>query len=234
MSTTAIVLAAGESRRMHGMGDKVLLPLAGLPVVVHSLLTLQQENLVQHIVLVTAERLAARMGSLVHEHAISKVAAIVPGGSTRQESVWLGLGALPHSTTSVIVHDAARPCLDERDLRQVMADALRHGASILAVPVKDTIKIVSDHYVADTPERSTLWAAQTPQVFERHLLVSGHLAALKQDVDATDDAALVSRLGHKVHVTLGSYSNIKITTPDDMIIAETYLDRRRKQRWLSE
>ncbi len=228
MSTTAIVLAAGESRRMQGMGDKVLLPLAGIPMVAHSLLTMEHEARIGRIVLVTAERLLAELTSLVKEYGISKVVAIVPGGATRQASVWSGISALPSSTTLAAIHDAARPCLEQSNLQQVIADAGRHGASILAVPVKDTIKLVQNQRVADTPDRSLLWSAQTPQVFRRELLTAGHQAAQKDGVDATDDAALVARLGHTVYVTRGDYANIKVTTPEDMIIAEAYLARRRR------
>lgn len=222
---TAIVVAAGKSQRMQGEGDKVLLPVADHPVLYYSLYRLQQCQEVSAIVLVTRAELTDKLWHMFHvDYQLGKLVAVVPGGQTRQDSVAAGLQYVQESDW-VLVHDGARPCLATDDLVRVIQDAREHGASILGVPVTDTIKVVDSGFISSTPDRETLWAAQTPQVFKTSLLRAALQLAGRRERQATDDAALVAELGCKVHITRGSRSNIKITTPEDVLLAEQFIRR---------
>jgi 2-C-methyl-D-erythritol 4-phosphate cytidylyltransferase len=165
---------------------------------------------------------------LVKEAGLYKVKRIVPGGRERQESVRLGLKEL--DTDWVLVHDAVRPFVSHEAISRLLDAVRMHGAAILAVPVKDTVKLVNDAGIVEgTPDRKRLWAVQTPQAFRREWLVKAHEQASGEPA-ATDDAMLVEQLGIDVRVVEGEYTNIKLTTPDDLIWAEAIYRTRGQER----
>ena len=152
---------------------------------------------------------------------------MVVGGDTRQESVYNALKELSSNTDIVVIHDAVRPFVNEDMIIQSIDDANRYGSAIVAVPVKDTIKESdNDGFVMKTLDRRKLWAIQTPQTFKYDLIMKAHLYARDNNIQATDDAFLVEQIGHKVKLIMGSYENIKITTPDDLAVAKAILESR--------
>lgn len=220
----AVVVAAGSSSRMQG-ADKIFSCLAGAPCIAHVLDQLEAFPPLQSVAVVTSEGNVDRCRQLVERLGCRKVAGVCPGGARRQDSVRLGLECLAGSSAFdwVIVHDGARPCLDQEILQRGLEAALSSGtgAAVAGVPVKDTIKTVSPQgEVTSTPPRETLWAAQTPQVFRYGLLLEAHRHCRG---DFTDDAAMVESLGYPVQMFLGSYRNLKVTTPEDLAIAELFL-----------
>lgn len=216
----ALIPAAGSGSRMGTAVKKQFLPMKdGRELLFHTLDIFQRHDAVSGIVLPVSEEDIPFCQKRCAELGFTKVIQVVSGGATRQESVRKGLAALPHDCTHVIIHDAARPFLDLSSLDRVLADGERYGASILAVPVKDTIKMDDGNgFVRMTPDRSALWSVQTPQVFRKDLILEAHRAAfLAGDAGCTDDAQVVERYtNHPVRLTLGAYSNLKITTPEDL------------------
>jgi 2-C-methyl-D-erythritol 4-phosphate cytidylyltransferase len=219
----AIVVAAGESSRMAGV-DKTFAPILGIPLVAHTLAHFEAFPPVTEIALVLAADSVEPGRHLVRTYGYQKIARLCAGGRRRQDSVRCGLEALSPCQW-VIVHDGVRPCLDPQILQRGLMAAQETGAAVAGVPVKDTIKVVSSQkMVLDTPARETLWAAQTPQIFRYELLLEAHRRCAQT---VTDDAAMVESLGHPVKMFLGSYENLKITTPEDLTIAEALLRGRR-------
>ena len=218
----AVVVGAGKSVRMRGV-DKIFAPVLGLPLIAYSLDQLEGFSPVAEVVLVLDEGSLEQGNELVRQRQYRKVSRICSGGGRRQDSMRHGLESL-QPCTWVIVQDGARPCLDQAMLQRGLDAAAESGAAVAGVPVKDTIKVVSArHEVVDTPAREGLWAAQTPQVFRYDLLWDAHQ---KSDGSVTDDAAMVEGLGHPVKMFLGSYENLKVTTPEDLAVAEAYLRSR--------
>ena len=216
-----VVVAAGRSTRMGGV-DKTFASVLGLPLIAHTLDRFEWFAPVNEIVLVLAEDSLETGRELVESRGYRKVGHVCAGGERRQDSVLNGLERLAPCDL-VMVHDGARPCLDE-DVLERGLDAGRDGAAVAGVPVKDTIKRVSaSGLVEETPDRSLLWSAQTPQVFAYDLLMQAHAACARP---VTDDAAMVEALGHPVRMFQGSYENIKVTTADDLIVAESFLRAR--------
>ena len=218
----AIIVAAGHSSRMEGV-DKLFLPLLGIPLLAHTLDAFESAPSVQSVVLVLSPANLEQGKAIVQEKGFAKVHKVCIGGERRQDSVRMGLEHLaPH--TWVIVHDGARPCVEPELIERGLEEAARWGSAVAAVPVKDTIKVVGEHgMVMETPDRQTLWAVQTPQVFPWDVF---RQAYRQTGMEATDDATLVERLGHPVHIFFGSYANIKVTTREDVLVAETLLRRR--------
>ncbi len=215
----AVIAAAGSSSRMEGV-DKTFAPILGLPLVVHTMDRFELSPLVHQIVLVLSKDSIDLGKQMVQQRGYTKVTSVCAGGRRRQDSVRFGLEQLT-ACEWVMVHDGARPCLDDAMLQRGLEAAAESGSAVAGVPVKDTIKVVSmDQTVQETPERSLLWAAQTPQVFRYRTLLDSHYACTQ---DFTDDAAMVESMGHRVKMFLGAYENIKVTTADDLIIAETFL-----------
>lgn len=210
-SVGAIIVAGGASTRA-GV-DKIWAPLGGQPLVAHALLALQGPP-VSQLVLVVAASAIVRARELVAEHALA--ARVCIGGATRQASVRAGLAALGPCDW-VIVHDGARPLLTRDVVARGLEAARQCGAATAAVPARDTIKVVEHGYVQATPDRGRLVIVQTPQVFHYGLLVRAHADATG---DETDDAVLVERLGHPVAVFAGANDNLKVTTPEDLAVAE--------------
>lgn len=220
-----VIVAAGQSSRMQGV-DKVLMPLLEFPLLAHTVGVFQDIPQVDAIVLVVSRRSLVVGQELVEEHGFSKVRSVCAGGARRQDSVRRGLAQLPRSPW-VIVHDGARPCIEPAVVIRGLHEAVRWGSAVAAVPVKDTIKVVTGTgAIETTPPRENLWATQTPQIFPMDVLEEAHRV---ETGDATDDASLVERAGYRVHVYFGSYQNIKVTTRDDGLLAELLL-RRRKEK----
>ena len=212
----AIVVAAGQSSRMQGL-DKIFYPLGGIPLVWHSLSILLSHPSISRTVLVTAEENVRRADELVASHASGGEVSVCKGGKRRQDSVLRGLERLGDCDL-VIVHDGARPFITTALLDRGIAAALEEGAAVAAVPVKDTIKQSGDSDVVEcTLPRDRLWAAQTPQIFDASILRAAHQRVHET---VTDDSSMVEAIGHPVKVFLGSYFNIKVTTPEDLIIAQ--------------
>ena len=218
----AVVVAAGSSSRMAGV-DKIFAPVLDRPLVCFALDQLEAFPPVTEIVLVLDSGSLTQGRELVDARGYRKVTHVCPGGKRRQDSVRSGLDALTPCDW-VIVHDGARPCLDLPMLERGLAAVQEAEAAVAGVPVKDTIKVVSDQgAVVDTPDRKSLWAAQTPQIFRYDLLRDAHDRCIE---DVTDDAMMVESLGHSVKMFLGSYENLKVTTPEDLILAEAFLKQR--------
>ncbi len=211
-----VIVAAGSSRRMGGV-NKVLALLGGKPVLARVIDVFQRCKLIDQIVVVLSGPNLERCRRLVAEQGWSKVTDVCAGGRRRQDSVVAGLDRLSHCHW-VVIHDGARPLLTEDLIRRGLSEAKETGAAAAAVPVTDTIKVAGDdRLVQQTPPRHNLWAVQTPQVFRFDIIAEAYRWA-KQEV--TDDATLVEQLGYRVKLYMGSYDNIKITTADDLILAE--------------
>lgn len=219
-----VIVAAGSSRRMGGR-DKLWIPLAGRLTLARTIDIFATSPLISTIILVlNPERIEDARDLCAHE-GWSKIGGIVAGGARRQDSVRAGLDQLAEiapETPWVMVHDGARPLVTSEILEAGLRAAQEHQAAVAAVPVKDTIKQVQDEIIQSTPERSQLWAVQTPQVFAFPLIHQAHHSDIAQS-EATDDAALLERLGHPVAIFPGSYTNLKITTHEDLLIAEALL-----------
>ena len=211
---------------------KQFLPMRdGRELLFHTLDIFQERESIQGIVLAVSPADISFCQRRAFELGFSKVKHVVPGSATRQQSGLQGLLALPSSCTHVLIHDAVRPHLDEPSLSRIMQETEQYGAAALAVPVKDTIKVVDGQgFVVDTPKRDTLWAVQTPQVFERALYQEAMDTARKQQADYTDDCQLIERFGVLVHLCLGDYHNLKLTTPEDIVLAEAILQGLQKKR----
>jgi 2-C-methyl-D-erythritol 4-phosphate cytidylyltransferase len=226
----ALVPAAGRGLRMGGNVPKQFLVLGGQPLIVHSLRVLQAAAVVDEIVLAVPETdMEYCLTQIVTPHHFTKVTKVVPGGKERQDSVRHALEASPEETEVVLVHDAVRPFLTEQMVETVVAAARKTGAAIVALPMRDTVKEVgADHIIERTIDRRPLWLAQTPQAFRRDWLLGAHRKAHAEGVHATDDAYLVEWFGQAVSVVDGSGENIKVTRPEDLVIAEAILASRRK------
>ena len=205
--------------------DKIFAPILGVPLVAYALDQLEAFPPVNQVALVLDQDSVERGMELVRQRGYRKVSPVCPGGPRRQDSVLRGIEALAPCDW-VVVHDGARPCLDLAILERGLKSAKETGAAVAGVPVKDTIKAVSPlQVVLDTPDREGLWAAQTPQIFRYDLLWEAHQRCTET---VTDDAAMVESLGHTVMMFLGSYENLKVTTPEDLAVAEFFLRARTK------
>jgi 2-C-methyl-D-erythritol 4-phosphate cytidylyltransferase len=217
----AIIVAAGKGERMGGV-DKMFAPLLGKPVLAWAVDTFQQCPLIDQIVIVLTEQSIEQGKKLVVEREWSKVTDVCVGGEERQQSVAAGLNLLKDCQW-VVIHDGARPMVTEDLIKAGLEAAKESGAAVAAVPATDTIKLADDDgFVMGTPPRKRLWVVQTPQVFHFDIITGAHQRARGM---ATDDASLVERLNHRVKLYMGSYGNIKITTPGDLALAEILLKR---------
>ena len=215
----AVVVAAGQSSRMTGV-DKIFATVAQLPLLAHSVMALESSPLVHQTVLVLSAARVEEGQALALQQDWRKVTAVCAGGQRRQDSVRMGLERLD-GCQWVVVHDGARPCLTAGLVAQGLEAAQETGAAVAAMPSPDTIKLVSeDGAVESTPDRSRLWAAQTPQTFRYDLLMAAHQ---RLQGDFTDDSAMVETMGGRVKVHLGSYKNLKVTTTEHLSIVEQWL-----------
>jgi 2-C-methyl-D-erythritol 4-phosphate cytidylyltransferase len=226
----AVVPAGGTGKRMGAGAPKQFLLLGGVPLMLHSLRVLERAPSVTEVVLVVPKQERARaLTEVVERYGLKKVLKVVPGGATRQESVHHGLNEVDEDVEIVVVHDAVRPFVTEDLIERSIEAARKHVGAIVAVPMKDTPKQVgADRLIQRTLDRTELWLAQTPQTFRRALIVEAYRKAEVAHVHGTDDAALVERLGHKVAIVEGSWENIKVTTPEDLVLAEAILAARSK------
>ena len=219
---TAVVLAAGVGERM-GYKDKAMVTLMGDPLITHTLRPFQQCSKVDQIILIMHADKIHQGSDIVTEYKFDKVVGVYPGGANRQESAFIGLDHAENADI-VIIHDGARPCVDETIINRGLMAVVETGAAVAAVPIRDTIKeIGGNSEIQNTVSRDYLWAAQTPQMFFRDLLLKAHRSSSQL---ATDDAALVESLPHPVNIFEGASTNIKVTTIEDLELAEAILARR--------
>ena len=217
----AVIVAAGTASRMEGI-DKVMAPLQGEPMIVRTVRTFQNCVAIKEIVIVTREDLIPKITSICGK--FDKVRAVVVGGKDRAESVQNGLRMLSKHVKLAAIQDGARPLITEAVIDRTVRAAHTYGAAAPAIPVKDTIKIVAGGIVSSTPDRSTLKAIQTPQVFDFDLLKGALKKAFADKATITDDCSAVELLGYKVKIVEGDERNIKVTTPMDLRIAEMLLE----------
>lgn len=228
MKITALIPAAGMGKRMNAGINKQYLLLGGKPILAHTLQVFQQAPFVEDIyVIIPFDEIDYCRQTVVEAFGFSKVRGVVAGGKERQNSVMNGLNALqqPAPDDIILVHDGVRPFVPESVLLEAARTAARCDGALTAVPAKDTIKVVEEGAVTATPPRETLWLAQTPQAFRYEILREAYDAAERDGFLGTDDASLVERLGRQIRVVRGDYRNIKITTPEDMILGEAFLSR---------
>ena len=223
---TAIVLAAGQGKRMHSKVQKQFLEIQGYPVLYYSLRCFQESPLIQDIILVTGEEsISYCKEEIVQKYGFTKVSAVIPGGKERYDSVYAGLCEC-RDCEYVLIHDGARPCVTEEILKRGLQKVKETGACVIGMPSKDTVKLSDEEgYVKETPNRKCVWTIQTPQIFFFFFIREAHDSIRQKDMSKiTDDAMVVEQeTGAKVALAEGSYQNIKITTPEDLDIAEAFL-----------
>ncbi|MGP4042251.1 2-C-methyl-D-erythritol 4-phosphate cytidylyltransferase [Gracilibacillus sp. D59] len=230
MKYNMIVLAAGQGTRMNAGKNKQFIELLKEPLIIHTLKKFIQDNWCQNIYLVINPNEQKEMEDLIATYQWQNQITIVHGGGERQESGYKGLLAISAEDQDMVVmiHDGARPFVEQAHLHELARAAKEKKASLLAVPVTDTIKRKKGDKI-ETLDRSTLWAAQTPQAFEYQLIKKAHEQAIAAEYLGTDDVSLVEALGEPVDVVQGTYQNVKLTTPEDIMRAEMILERQEEQ-----
>lgn len=223
----AVVLAAGMGKRMKAKENKQFLVLNNKPIIIHTLEIFDQDPWCRAIILVGQVSEQERMKVLLEKFNVTKNVQFVEGGKERQDSVYNGLEAIRKTNKLVLIHDGARPFVDQKDIHRLTKEASQTKAAILAVPVTDTIKQMKGKHTIKTIDRSTLWSAQTPQAFHFECIWQAHRKAREEEIYGTDDASLVERLNLPVSIVEGSYQNIKMTTPEDIDRALSLLKKRR-------
>ncbi len=220
----AVIVAAGSASRMGGI-DKVMAPLGGEPMILRTVRAFEDCEAVKEIVIVTRKDLIGPIAEICS--GFTKIRSVVQGGSSRQESVKLGLLALSKEVRLAAVHDGARPLVSGELIDKVIRAAHSYGAAAPAIPVKDTIKVFEGGFIAATPDRSTLRAVQTPQVMDRDLLLGALEKAEQEGTALTDDCSAVEHIGMRVRLVEGEERNLKVTTPLDLKIAELLLEEKK-------
>lgn len=233
MKSYAVILGGGSGRRMESSVNKVFLPLRGIPAIIRSIAPFTA--LCAGAVVVAAEHELHDMRELLRRYGMDRfVRAVVPGGSERQHSVYNGLKALPEDAECVLIHDGARALVTEDVIRRAMASVEKNGSGIASIPVVDTIKRADDDgLVLETPDRSSLYAMQTPQAFRLPLILQAHERAQVDGFLGTDDASLLEHAGMPVYLSPGDRENLKLTTPIDLALAEVILNMRAEKELLS-
>ncbi len=220
---SCIVAAAGKGSRMQSDLNKIFLEYGGMPVLAHTLLALQRCSFIHEIVVVTSECDILGCSDIVAEFDITKVKTITIGGAERQDSVRNALQEVSSCADIVLIHDAARSLITETVIQNVVDGVIECGAAAPGVPCKNTLKQRDESgMICGTPDRSMLYEIQTPQGFQRDLILQAHTHAHQNNISGTDDCFLVEQLGHRVKIAEGDYRNIKITTPEDLLIAEIF------------
>ncbi|MCC7518236.1 MAG: 2-C-methyl-D-erythritol 4-phosphate cytidylyltransferase [Verrucomicrobiae bacterium] len=230
MTASVILLAGGSGRRMGG-GDKLLIEVRGEPLLRRVLRAIEACAAVDRIVLVARPGRIPEYTRLASSWGLTRISAIVPGGVERQDSVWNGLQALVPPPEIVLIHDAARALVTPDLIRRCAAAAAEHGAAIPAAPVHDTIKRIrspEDPRIVETLDRTLLRAAQTPQAFRFVIIRDAYAPLIRQRVLVTDDASAAERAGHEVQIVESDATNLKVTSPEDVFLAETILSQREK------
>jgi len=229
VKATAIIVAAGEGRRVGAGISKVYLPIGGRPLLLRTLDQFFHSKRVNSVIVVIAKTDLARCQYLLgtDPHTREQSYILETGGASRQQSVNRGLEKISSDCNVVVIHDGARPFVSPELIDRVIEEASTRNAVVVGVPVRDTIKVVSkDRQILSTPARDCIWEIQTPQAFERSLILQAHQAAQRNEHDATDDASLVERLGKPVYLIDGERTNIKITLPEDLLFAEALVASR--------
>lgn len=221
----AVIVAAGKATRMEGT-DKIMTELCGEPLIVHTLRAFQQNDDIQEIILVTRDELLEPLSELCVAKKLSKVKKLCKGGDSRAASVQAGLDQVSKDCDFVAIHDGARPLVTQRVIHDAVRKAAKFNAAAPAIPVKDTIKVVHGGVVESTPDRSALYAVQTPQVFKLPLYRAALDKAISEKSELTDDCSAAEQYGLNVVIVPGSDENLKVTTPTDLILAEAILKRR--------
>ena len=228
---SAIVVAAGSSTRMAGVGSKQMMELDGMPVIARTLRTFNDSPRIDEIIVVAKPDEVDEYPRLAELYGITKIAAVIPGGETRADSVMRGFRRINEKAKYVAIHDGARCLITAEMINAVWLKACRHGAAIAATRAIDTIKLADDKgFVAETLDRNLIWQAQTPQIFATKVYTAAVYTALEADAlaSATDDCSLVERIRHPVKLVECGRDNIKITTPDDLARASGILAARRE------
>ncbi len=220
---SVIIAAAGMSNRMGSKINKQFIWIEGKPILAHTIEKFEKCRYVDEIIIVTKEEeIEYCRKEIVKKYKFKKINKIVRGGKERQHSVYNGILALDKKTDIVLTHDGARPFVEIKNIEDGIKGVVDFGPCVIGVPVTDTIKVVGeDKKVESTPKRSSLWAAQTPQCFPKNILVDSYRKAIKEGYLATDDSSIVENGGYDVKMVMGNYKNIKITTPEDIIVAES-------------
>jgi 2-C-methyl-D-erythritol 4-phosphate cytidylyltransferase len=231
MATIALIPAAGMGRRMAAGMNKQYLQLGGMPILARTVALFDRAPFIDAIYLISPEdEIPQCRREVVAAYGFVKVLGIIAGGAERQYSVLNGLRALVAADDDVVlIHDGVRPFVSEQILQRTIEVARSADGALVAVPVKDTVKVVHDGIIHDTPVRETLWLAQTPQAFRYDIIRAAHEVAEAEGYLGTDDASLVERLGKKVQIVLGDYRNIKITTPEDLLLAEAFVAAEKRE-----
>ncbi len=232
MKNSVIIVAAGSGKRMKSTIAKQYIELKGRTILSYTVETFEKSDNIDEIILVTSqEAIDFVTKNIVNKYQFTKVKAVVAGGAERQDSVYNGLKKVSKDTDVVLIHDGVRPFVNDSYITKLESIAMEFGACVLGAPVKDTIKICdSEGYIVDTPNRSTLWLAQTPQCFKYDVIINAYEKAYKEGYTGTDDSVLVEKTGVKVKMVEGDYNNIKITTPEDLYIGEVILENLLKGR----
>lgn len=229
MFVSVIIAAAGNSTRYGTGKSKQFLLLEGVPVLIKSVQAFEQIDDVEEIIITARKQDFDVIEAFLKQYGIQKVKCIVEGGVTRQDSIWAAVKKVSEKADLIAVHDGARPLVSRETINGVIEKAAQEGAAACAVPVKDTIKIIdSSGKIVTTPDRASLRAVQTPQVFDFALYKKAIEKAVSEGKQYTDDCQLIESIGRPVYLTEGDYENIKITTPDDLLVAEKFLSERRK------
>ncbi|MGO3751404.1 MAG: 2-C-methyl-D-erythritol 4-phosphate cytidylyltransferase [Peptoniphilaceae bacterium] len=221
----AIIAAAGVGKRMNKSVNKQFLEINDIPILAHTIKKIESSKYVDFIILLIKPNEINYIGKIINRYGISLPFKMVYGGEERQDSIYNGLINMPNKTEIVLTHDGARPFVDVDKINLAIESVFETGACTLGNPVKDTIKISSNgKYVDYTPNRDEIWAIQTPQVFEKDIIIKAYVQAFEEGYYGTDDCSLVEKTGKKVKLILSDYKNIKITTPEDLIIANSLIE----------
>ena len=222
--STAVIVAAGKGRRMGTEISKQFLPLCGKEILAHTVEKFEKAACIRDIILVTGGDPLQDVRQMVQEYGWKKIISVTEGGKERQDSVFLGLQQVPQDTEIVLIHDGVRPFVTEEILERSIAAAKETGGCVAGVPAKDTIKVCdAEGFAIATPDRSTLRQIQTPQTFRRKEILAAYEKAKADGFLGTDDASVAEHSGFPVRVIMGSYSNIKITTKEDLLIGAAFL-----------
>lgn len=227
---SVVIVAAGIGKRMKSKLNKQYILLNEKPILAHTIERFEQNEYIDEIIVVArSEEIDYCKYSVIDKYEFKKVEGVVGGGVERQDSVYNGLKACDKETSVVLIHDGARPFIKDEEIESIIIETLENDACVIGVRVKDTIKVVSSKkYIIDTPDREYLWAVHTPQAFRYSLILEAHEMCKREGLSVTDDSMLVEKLGVKVKMIEGSYDNIKITTPEDLYMAASILEREEK------
>lgn len=224
---SAIIVSAGKGSRMNSKVNKQFLNILNKPLLAYTLEAFEACDCVDEIIVVTREEEIVLCTEMVDRYGFCKVSKVIQGGEERQDSVRRGINEVSGQAQVIAIHDGARPLVLPEHIKVCIKEASESFAAALGVKVKDTIKLVDKNlYITKTPEREKLWAVQTPQAFDAGLIFNAHKTAEEEGISATDDCALVEYIGARVKIIEGSYENIKVTTPEDIVIAEAILKYR--------